>query len=78
MILFSDVLARLKTILSQHHQRSKIKDKDIAEALGLSPQYFAVIKRRNKVPYEAIANFCKKYNINMNWVLLEQPPKHLI
>ncbi|MCB4746680.1 MAG: helix-turn-helix domain containing protein [Sulfurovum sp.] len=77
MILFSDVLARLKTILSQHHQRSKIKDKDIAEVLGLSPQYFAVIKRRNKVPYEAIANFCKKYNINMNWVLLEQPPKHL-
>ncbi len=77
MIPFSEVLHRLKSILTEQYQQPKIRDRDVAAALELDPQYFAVIKRRNKIPYEAIARFCHKYKINMNWILLEQQPRDL-
>ncbi len=77
MIDFYKVMQRVKQILSLHHKKEKILDKDIAYALELDPQYFAVIKRRRKIPYEAIAYFCKRYDISMNWILLEQKPLYL-
>jgi len=77
MISFSEVLHRLKSILIEQHQQQKILDRDVAAALELDPQYFAVIKRRNKIPYEAIARFCHKHKINMNWILLAQQPRDL-
>ena len=75
MIDFQAVMQRVKQILSL--QKEKVLDKDIADALSLDPQYFAVIKRRKKIPYEPIAYFCKQHKISMNWVLLEQKPKYL-
>jgi len=75
MIDFQAVMQRVKQILSL--QKEKVLDKDIADALSLDPQYFAVIKRRKKIPYEPIAHFCKQHKISMNWVLLEQKPKYL-
>ena len=77
MIDFYEVTKRVKQILSVHNKRERIRDKDIANALKLNPQYFAVIKRRKKIPYEAIAYFCKQYSISMNWILLEQKPLYL-
>ncbi len=77
MIDFHAVMQRVKQILSLHYKKEKILDRDIADALELDPQYFAVIKRRKKIPYEAIAYFCKRYNISMNWILLEQKPQNL-
>jgi len=77
MIPFPDVLQRLKSILSEQLQEPKIRDRDVAAALELDPQYFAVIKRRNKIPYEAITRFCTKNKISMNWILTAQSPKHL-
>jgi len=77
MIAFIDVMHRVREVLMLHTQQPKIRDRDIAHALGLEPQYFAVIKRRNKIPYEALAYFCKKYHISMNWILLSQTPCYL-
>jgi len=77
MITFTDVMGRVREVLMQHTQRTKIKDREIALALGLDPQYFAVIKRRNKLPYEALAHFCKEHNISLNWVLFAQEPQKL-
>ncbi|HID43817.1 MAG TPA: hypothetical protein EYP30_08640 [Archaeoglobaceae archaeon] len=77
MIEFQDVMLRVKEILLQENNREKIRDKDIADSLNLDPQYFAVIKRRKKIPYENLAYFCKKHYINLNWILLEQSPQHL-
>ena len=77
MIDFSTVIQRIRQILVQHTQKPKILDRDIAKALELDPQYFAVIKKRKKVPYEAIAYFCKKHMVNMNWILLKQKPVYL-
>jgi len=77
MIAFKHVMQRVREILKQTTGKEKILDREIANALQLDPQYFAVIKRRNKIPYEALAYFCKKHNINLNWILLNQTPSHL-
>ena len=77
MIDFQEVMQRVKEILSQHNKKEKILDRDIARALELDPQYFAVIKRRKKIPYEKLAYFCEEEKISMNWILLEQKPQNL-
>ncbi len=77
MIEHNEVMNRIKTILSSKIQKDKILDKDIALALEIDPQYYAVMKRRKKIPYEAIAYFSKEYKINMNWILFAQKPQYI-
>ena len=77
MIHFYDVMQRIQHILKVLHKKDKIFDKEIALALKLDPKYFAVIKRRRKIPYEAIAYFAKVHKLNMNWILLAQKPQYL-
>jgi hypothetical protein len=77
MIDFYEVMQRIKQILISQIKKEKILDRDIADALTLDPQYFAVIKKRKKIPYESIAHFCKKHHISMNWILLAQKPTYL-
>jgi len=77
MIEHNQVMHRIKTILSTKIQKDKILDKDIAIALEIDPQYYAVMKRRRKIPYESIAYFSKEHKINMNWILFEQKPQYL-
>ncbi len=72
MIDFSDTISRIKQIISKDQKKQRIYNKDIAKALGLTPEYFAVIKKRGKIPYEAIANFCKERKISINWILFGQ------
>jgi len=77
MIDFSEVMQRIKTVLSSQIKKNKVLDKDIALALHLDPQYYAVMKKRNKIPYESIAYFSKAQKLNMNWILLAQKPQYL-
>jgi hypothetical protein len=77
MIDFNEVMQRIRSILSQKKKKEKILDKDIALALDINPQNYAVIKRRQRVPYEAIAHFSKKNRLNMTWLLFAQKPKYL-
>ena len=77
MIDFHEVMQRVKEILSTQSKKEKILDRDIADSLKLDPQYFAVIKRRQKIPYEPLAHFCKHHKISLNWVLLAQEPQYL-
>jgi len=77
MIKFSEVMLRVKTVLSTEIQKSKILDKDVAYALKIDAQYYAVMKKRNKVPYESIAYFSHSHKLNMNWLLLAQKPQYL-
>lgn len=64
-----EIISRLKEIISQSLETKKIYDKDVALALELDPQYFAVIKKRKKIPFEAIAYFSRNNHQNMNWIL---------
>jgi len=77
MIAFSEVMQRIKIVLSPQIKKNKVLDKDIALALKLDPQYYAVMKKRNKIPYESIAYFSKSQKLSMNWVLLAQKPQYL-
>ena len=77
MIDFQEVMRRIKEILIIQTKQKKILDRNIADALKLDPQYYAVIKRRKKIPYEKLAYFCKENKISMNWILLEQKPQNL-
>ena len=77
MIDFSEVMQRIKIVLSSQIKKNKVLDKDIALALQLDPQYYAVMKKRNKIPYESIAYFSKSQKLSMNWVLLAQKPQYL-
>jgi len=77
MIEFQDVMSRVREILLQENNIEKIRDRDVAASLDLDPQYFAVIKRRKKIPYENLAYFCKKHTVSLNWILLKQKPQHL-
>jgi DNA-binding response OmpR family regulator len=77
MIDFDEVMQRIKAILQKQKKKEKILDKDIASSLELDPQYYAVIKKRKKIPFEAIAYFSKSHNLNMNWILLAQEPHYL-
>jgi len=77
MIDFQEVMQRIKEILITQTKKEKILDRDIADTLKLDPQYYAVIKRRKKIPYEKLAYFCKENKISMNWILLKQEPQNL-
>ncbi len=77
MASFEEIQQRLKKLLIRRYGKTKILDKELAMTLGLDPQYYAVIKRRNKIPYEAIADFCKNECISLNWVLFGQSEPYL-
>jgi len=72
MSSFHEIADRLKEAIAVLEDRDKIRDKDLAGALGLTPQYYAVIKRRERIPYEAIVRFCQRYTLSLHWVLLGQ------
>lgn len=67
---FDEIIKRLRNILSNNNTQ-KIYDKDIALALGLEAQYFAVMKKRKKIPFKEIAIYCNKKNISINRILFE-------
>ena len=77
MIDFYDVMQRIRKVLEAKIDKKKILDKDVALALQIDPQNYAVIKRRKKVPFEAIANFSRKNRLSMNWILFAQKPQYL-
>jgi phage repressor protein C with HTH and peptisase S24 domain len=56
----------------------KIFDKDIANLLGISPMNFATMKKRNKIPYQEMLDFCASRSIAINWLLYNQSPESLI
>ena len=72
MIDFNHTTLRIEQIIAKDQKRERIYNKDIARALGLTPAYFAVIKKRGKIPYESIAYFCKERKISINWIFFGQ------
>jgi hypothetical protein len=77
MIQFHPIFERLETILREKNGQKKVLNKTIARELGLTPEYFAVIKKRGKIPYMALALFAQREGINLNWLLLGTHPKRL-
>ena len=77
MIHFNDIIQRIEKIIAVNTENRRIYNKEVAHALELTPEYFAVIKKRGKIPYEAIADFCRKREISINWILFGQEPQKI-
>jgi hypothetical protein len=71
------IIDNLKDILSYELGDTRVYDKDVANALGISKESLCHHKRKNSIPYEAIIYFCAKRQISINWVLFNQLPKSL-
>lgn len=74
---FLAVTENLKDVLSEEVGGRIVYDKDVANALGISKDNFAHLKKRGSIPYEAVACFCAKRSISINWILFNQLPKSL-
>jgi phage repressor protein C with HTH and peptisase S24 domain len=78
MLIVSEIIDKLKDILSADGINGKIFDKDVANSLELSQANFATMKNRGKIPYSNILNFCAKKKISINWLLYNQNPGSLV
>lgn len=78
MLIVSEIIERLKDVLSTDGKLGKVFDKDVAQALELSQANFATMKNRNKIPYSNILDFCAFKKISINWLLYNQNPDSLV
>jgi len=78
MIEVSDMIEKLKDVLSKQTKENKIYDKDVATALEISQANFATMKTRNKIPFSSVLDFCALKKISINWLLYGQDPSSLV
>jgi len=78
MFNISEIIEKLRDVLSSEKDNGKIFDKDIANALELTSVNFATMKKRNSVPFSNILDFCALKKISINWLLYGQDPSSLI
>jgi len=75
---FIDIVEEIKSIVSSEFSTKKIFDKDVADILGISQMNFATMKKRNKIPFGELLDFCATRNISINWILYGQSPESLV
>ena len=78
MRTFHEIVEMIKDIISSERPEKKILDKDIADLLSISQMNFATLKKRDKIPFEELLNFCAKRSLSINWLLYNQAPESLI
>jgi len=69
---FDKIIEKIKDILSLEVGERKVLNKDVAKALGITPEHLSMLKKRNKIPYKELAFFCAKRKISINWILFDQ------
>jgi len=75
---FANIVEEIKSIISPEFSPKKVFDKDVAEVLGISQMNFATMKKRNKIPFNELLDFCAKKTISINWMLYGQSPESLV
>jgi phage repressor protein C with HTH and peptisase S24 domain len=75
---FLEIVEEIKSILSCEYGSKKVFDKDVADVLGISQMNFATMKKRNKVPFNELMDFCASRKISINWMLYGQSPESLV
>ncbi len=78
MKTFLEIIEEIKSIVSSDFGTKKIFDKDVADVLGISQMNFATMKKRNKVPFGELMDFCASRSISINWILYGQSPESLV
>jgi len=72
MLVLTEVIDKLKDVLSESRVGKKVFDKDVADALNIPQATFATMKKRNSIPYEEILEFCAIKKISVNWLFFDQ------
>ncbi|OHD96808.1 MAG: phage repressor protein [Sulfurimonas sp. RIFCSPHIGHO2_12_FULL_36_9] len=75
---FLEIAEEIKSIVSTEFNGRKMYDKDVADILGISQMNFATMKKRNKIPFGELLDFCATKSISINWLLYGQSPESLI
>ena len=75
---FVEIVEEIKSIVSSEFNSKKIFDKDVADILNITQMNFATMKKRNKIPYEELMDFCARKSISINWMLYGQSPESLL
>jgi len=75
---FIEIVEEIKSIVSSEFNAKKIFDKDVADILGISQMNFATMKKRNKIPFTELLDFCAKKSLSINWMLYGQSPESLV
>ena len=75
---FIEIVEEIKSIISAELSTKKIFDKDVADVLNITQMNFATMKKRNKIPYEELMDFCAKKSLSINWMLYGQSPESLL
>ncbi|QFR43318.1 LexA family transcriptional regulator [Sulfurimonas xiamenensis] len=75
---FLEIVDEIKNILSTEFAGKKVLDKDVADTLGISQMNFATMKKRNKIPFGELLDFCATKSISINWLLYGQSPESLV
>ena len=70
MVDYEAFLFRLREAVVSIEGKPKVKDKVLAAYLAVTPVYFAVAKKRRKIPLEPLLHFCRRYGISLHWLLL--------
>lgn len=78
MNTLSAIVEEIKSIISSDFNGKKIFDKDVADVLGITQMNFATMKKREKIPYAELLDFCAKKSISINWMLYGQSPESLV
>ncbi|HEX5709893.1 MAG TPA: LexA family transcriptional regulator [Sulfuricurvum sp.] len=78
MKCFFDIVETIKDVISGEFADKKVFDKDVAQLLNISQMNFATMKKRNKIPFNELLDFCAKRSIAINWLLYNQSPESLI
>jgi hypothetical protein len=78
MLTVSEIVEKLKDVISADGKIGKVFDKDVANELELSQANFATMKNRGKTPFQNILDFCAKKRISINWLLYNQNPNSLL
>lgn len=74
----NEIIEKIKDIIARKIENRKVFDKDVAQELKITPNTFATMKNRGKIPYEEIIGFCVKNKISVNWLLYEQDTSSLV
>ena len=75
---FIDIVEEIKSIISAEIAPKKVFDKDVAAVLGISQMNFATMKKRDKIPFNELLDFCAKRSLSINWLLYGQSPESLV
>lgn len=75
---FFDIVETIKDVVSGEYTDRKVFDKDVATLLDISQMNFATMKKRNKIPFNELLDFCARRSIAINWLLYGQSPESLI